>query len=70
MIASPFVKTETQLVQSDEQLLGAALMPVKVDLLVAVALFLLFDPPLIVDAVSVPTASIEAVYVVAHRQFL
>lgn len=70
MIASPFVKTETQLVESDEQLLGAALMPVKVDLLAAVALFLLFGPPLIVDAVSVPTASTEAVYVVAHRQFL
>ena len=64
------MKTETQLVQSDEQLLGAALMPVKVDLLAAVALFLLFDPSLIVDAVSVPTASTEAVYVVAHRKFL
>lgn len=45
-------------------------MPVKVDLLAAVALFLLFDPPLIVDAVSVPTASTEAVCVVALRQFL
>lgn len=64
------MKTETQLVESDEQLLGAALMPVKVDLLAVVALFLLFDPPLIVDAVSVPTASTEAVCVVAHRQFL
>ena len=64
------MKTETQLVESDEQLLGAAVMPVKVDLLAAVALFLLFDPSLIVDAVSVPTASTEAVYVVAHRQFL
>ena len=64
------MKTETQLVESDEQLLGAALMPVKVDLLAAVALFLLFDPRLIVDAVSVPTASTEAVYVAAHRQFL
>ena len=64
------MKTETQLVESDEQLLGAALMPVKVDLLAAVTLFLLFDPPLIVDAVSVPTASTEAVCVVAHRQFL
>lgn len=64
------MRTETQFVETEGQLLVAALMSVKVELLAAVALFLLFHAPLVVDTVSVLAAPTEAVCVVAHSLFL